>query len=82
MKWEEAIRRRKALKWLNKLALTTGYLVFATVAVTAFLLLLMALGIYTNYAIGGTLVLLFFIGFMLLWGSFTIQHLDNDDGGI
>ena len=79
MKWAEANRRRKALKWLNKLALTTGYLVFATVAVTTFLLILMAVSIYTNYAIGGTLVLLFFIGYMLLWGSLTIQHFDDMD---
>lgn len=77
MKWEETIRRRKALKWLNKLALTTGYLVFTTVAVTAFLLVLTALGMYVGFEVGGTLVLIFIFSALVTWGSLILQPFDD-----
>ena len=79
MKWKEAIRRRKALKWLNKLALTTGYIVFTTVAVTAFLLVLTALGMYVGFEVGGTLVLIFIFSALITWGSLTVQPFDEMD---
>ena len=79
MKWAEANRRRKALKWLNKLALTTGYLVLTTFAVTAFLLVLTALGMYVGFEVGGTLVLIFIFSSLITWGSLTIQHFDDMD---
>lgn len=77
MKWEKAIRRRKALKWLNKLALTAGYLVFTTVAVTAFLLVLTALGMYVGFEVGGTLVLIFIFSALITWGSLILQPFDD-----
>ena len=77
MKWKVANRRRKALKWLNKLALTTGYLVFTTVAITAFLLVLTALGMYVGFEVGGTLVLIFIFSSLITWGSLVLQPFDD-----
>ena len=79
MKWKEAIRRRKALKWVNKLAITTGYIVFTTVAVTAFLLVLTALGMYVGFDVVGTLVLIFIFSALITWGSLTVQPFDEMD---
>lgn len=77
MRWKVANRRRKALKWLNKLAITTGYLVFTTVAVTAFLLVLTALGMYVGFEVGGTLVLIFIFSVLITWGSLILQPFDD-----
>ena len=77
MKWAEANRRRKALKWLNKLALTTGYLALTTFAVTAFLLVLTALGMYVGFEVGGTLVLIFIFSALITWGSLILQPFDD-----